>query len=143
MNPYLFVYGTLLRSAAGAPGENERRRLQSAARFVAAATLQGRLYDLGNYPGLTLSQDPAELVHGELLCLFDPGASFAWLDAYEGLTPQTLATAEYRRIEVPVKPQTGRERAAWVYVYNGHGQKARRIEDGCWRSGAGSAPSSK
>lgn len=143
MNPYLFVYGTLLRSAAGAPGENERRRLQNATRFVATATIVGRLYDLGSYPGLTLSQDPAELVHGELVGLSDPSASFAWLDAYEGLTPQTLTTAEYRRIEAPVKPHRGRELVAWVYVYNGDGQKARRIADGRWRSGAGPALSDR
>ena len=47
----LFVYGTLMRVSRAAMGVRPRARLNREARFVGAATVHGRLFDLGAYPG--------------------------------------------------------------------------------------------
>ena len=132
MNPHLFVYGTLRHVAVGEPGQNERQRLQRAARWLGPATIQGQLYNLGRYPGLILSSDATDIVHGEVVELFRPAESLPWLDAYEGLTPEAPAAAEYRRCEATVRLLTGRELLAWVYIYQHSCSPAQRLEEGRW-----------
>ena len=50
MSQYLFVYGTLLPELAPAKMAKAVARLK----LVGTATIRGRLYDLGNYPGARL-----------------------------------------------------------------------------------------
>ena len=117
--PCLFVYGTLMRRAAGWRfGKRERDRLAGESTFVAEATLRARVYDLGSYPGLVLSDDPADVVHGEVLRLADPAASFVWLDPYESIGPADHPDNEYRRVVVQVRTETGAALEVWTYVYN-------------------------
>ena len=49
---FLFVYGTLMGSAASGYGRDMRERLHRESRSYGAATMQGRLYDLGSYPAV-------------------------------------------------------------------------------------------
>ena len=61
----LFVYGTLMRGF-----DHPMARLLSAnADFLGEATCRGRLYLVRHYPGLVLSDDSADVVHGELFRL--------------------------------------------------------------------------
>ena len=76
----LFVYGTLMSWAKGALGLNERKRLSREASSLGPATLRGRLYDLGQYPGLIISNVDADVVHGEVFELFRPAVTLQWLD---------------------------------------------------------------
>lgn len=62
----LFVYGSLLRGSR----HPMARRLALESRKLGPATVTGRLYDLGFYPGAVPSANPQELVHGELLMLY-------------------------------------------------------------------------
>ena len=48
MRPLLFVYGSLLSRVRHPMGT----RLRGEARLLGQATIQGRLYSLGRYPGL-------------------------------------------------------------------------------------------
>ena len=75
----LFVYGTLRRAAA-----HPMHRLLGPAAFVGPGEFQGRLYHLGNYPGMVRSDDPADIVHGEVYRLHELAATLACLDDYEG-----------------------------------------------------------
>src|SRR5258705_2460752 len=111
MNPHLFVYGTLISSSR----QPMATKLAREARLIGAATLQGRLYRMAWYPGVVDSLDADERVHGELYALADPLATFAWLDAYEGLRPGRDDN-EYARVERPARIGAA-EVAAWVYVY--------------------------
>ena len=110
----LFVYGTLRRDV----GYAMHRLLTRYARFEAYATVHGRLYDLGAYPALVLTDAPAARVTGELYRLHRPtrAEALAALDHYEGCTapPPT----EYRRVQHTVQLREGPSRVAWVYVYN-------------------------
>ena len=94
----LFVYGTLMSTATGALGRDMRLRLRREARLLGAATMPGRLYDLGRYPGLVAATETADVVHGEVLALVDPAATLPWLDDYEGVGSDAAAAGEYRQI---------------------------------------------
>jgi len=108
MNPHLFVYGSLMSSAAHQMGERLRRE----ARLIGEATIQGRLYKISWYPGAVASGDPGERVHGEVYALDNPGRALAWLDAYEGIVPGKRDQNEYERAERPARPASGEAIAA-------------------------------
>lgn len=128
MNSYLFVYGTLLSGAGHPMGARLRRQ----ARLVGAATIPGRLYSLGRYPGLVERADAQERVHGELYALHNPVAALKWLDAYEGIVPGDHDQNEYVRAERPVRLGSGEEVAAWVYLYRKDVRHLAPIPGGRW-----------
>ena len=114
----LFVYGTLRRGAPGAA----RRLLEGPAVYLDAGTYQGKLYDLGAYPGLTSSTDPADRVIGDVYALRTPRRTLRRLDAYEG--------GDYcRRVGVVTTRRHGRLRA-WIYLYQGSLAHRSRISGG-------------
>lgn len=131
MNTHLFVYGTLMSTARHPMGA----RLLREARLVGAATIAGRLYRLGWYPGLVEAADGA-IVHGEVFALADPAMSLAWLDAYEGLQPEDPGNDEYKRLERTVQLASGEELTAWVYLYQRDVSGLTAIADGRWRAQA-------
>ena len=129
---FLFVYGTLLSGDRGASGRSQRTRLAGRSRLVAAGTTQGRLVDLGRYPGLVLPGPPGEVVHGEVVELSSPALTLRWLDDYEGIIPGRHCHNEYERLRVPVCLADGRQVEAWAYVYRGPLASATPIPHGRW-----------
>jgi gamma-glutamylcyclotransferase (GGCT)/AIG2-like uncharacterized protein YtfP len=118
IKPQLFVYGTL-RSFFH---NKHALLLQQQAEFLGPATIQGRVYVIGDYPGLVLSGNAAERVIGEVYRLREPGATLAELDAYEGV--------EYQRVAVDARLDTGEITPAWVYIYRPPVDEAKRIQSG-------------
>jgi gamma-glutamylcyclotransferase (GGCT)/AIG2-like uncharacterized protein YtfP len=130
---HLFVYGTLMTSADGVRlGTRERRRLLREARSHGAATMPGRLYDLGAYPALVVSDAPGDIVHGEVLHLTNAASVFAWLDRYENALP-SAERKDYERVQRMARLASGANIEAWVYVYLGPVSEARRIAGGRWQ----------
>jgi len=127
INPNLFVYGTLM-SASGHP---MAARLAREATWLGPASIQGRLYGIAWYPGVVDCANAKERVHGELYALADPVASFAWLDAYEGLVAGR-SDCEYARLERPARPHAAADVMAWVYLYQRAPDPLRLIGDGRW-----------
>ncbi len=127
MSGHLFLYGTLLPGLVRPPVAALVARL----RPVGPASVPGRLYDLGPYPGLV--PDPAARVRGELSALPDDAALLAALDEYEGYDPADPSASLYRRVETVAALDDGRAVACWVYQYNGDVGRAVRIEDGDYR----------
>jgi gamma-glutamylcyclotransferase (GGCT)/AIG2-like uncharacterized protein YtfP len=130
MNPYLFVYGTLLSTA----GHPKGARLQREARLIGAASIPGQLYRIKHYPGLVEATDPDELVHGEVYALNNPATALAWLDAYEGIRTEALDRNEYQRIERPVRLASGEQLTVWIYLYRKDVAPHRLIPGGRWVS---------
>ena len=130
----LFVYGTLMRAAATvAMGRDMRARLDAEGDWLGAATLGGRLYDLGTYPGLIRSTRSDERVHGEVYRLRDPRASLVWLDAYEGLPASQSRGSEYERVVDRATLADGARLDAWVYSLIAEPAITRLIAGGRWR----------
>jgi gamma-glutamylcyclotransferase (GGCT)/AIG2-like uncharacterized protein YtfP len=122
----LFVYGTLMRGF-----DHPMARLLAAhADFVGDARCQGRLYLVKHYPGLTLSNDPAELVHGELFVLRQPDALLREFDMYEACGEGFAEPTEYIRRLLEVTLADGATRDAWTYLYNWPVTELPRIMSG-------------
>jgi gamma-glutamylcyclotransferase (GGCT)/AIG2-like uncharacterized protein YtfP len=121
----LFVYGTLMRGF-----DHPMARLLSAnADFLGSARCRGRLYLVKHYPGLVLSDDPAEVVFGELYRLraCDLLAEFDTYEACgEGFQPPT----EYVRQMLQVMRDDGAAIEVWTYIYNWPVANLPRIESG-------------
>jgi gamma-glutamylcyclotransferase (GGCT)/AIG2-like uncharacterized protein YtfP len=128
MNPHLFVYGSLLSAIGHPSGE----RLRSEAQPVGAASMPGRLYRVGWYPGLVEAAAGGSRVHGEVYALADPAGSLAWLDDYESIVPGKEASNEYVRAERAVQLASGQQVTAWVYLYQRDVTGVQLVADGRW-----------
>ena len=128
MNAHLFVYGTLL-SAAGHP---MGARLRHEAQLLGAATMPGRLYSLGRYPGMVEAADADRLVHGELYSLGMPAVTLRWLDAYEGMVPGKPELSPYARVERRARLASGATLDAWVYLYRKSVKVQPEVPHGRW-----------
>lgn len=116
---HLFVYGTLRPALAS----GESRRLIHGLHVTGNATVPGRLYDLGDYPGLTTGDG---LVHGDVLEIDQP-ERLAALDAYEECGgPQPLF---YREESVATFPD-GQCLPVWIYRYGQSIQNAQLLPHG-------------
>ena len=125
---HVFVYGTLLRG-----GRSHHRLVEHGAERVAPATIAGRLYNLGRYPGLVRGMDP---VRGELYRIRD-AAVFATLDAWEDFDGYGAESSSYLRVVREVTSLHGPPVWAWVYRYVGDLDAASLIPSGDWRDERG------
>jgi gamma-glutamylcyclotransferase (GGCT)/AIG2-like uncharacterized protein YtfP len=112
MPDLLFVYGTLHPDRAPAEIAAEARQL----RHVSPATIEGRLYDLGPYPGVHLGGNTQ--VPGHLFQLPHAPDILPALDAYEGYLPATPALSLFLRVKTIATQPDGSTTQCWVYVYN-------------------------
>jgi len=127
----LFVYGTLMRGF-----DHPMARLLSAnAEFLGEAECRGRLYLVRHYPGLVLSDDAAEVVHGEVYRLRAPDEMLREFDMYEACGEGFASPTEYLRQMLSVTRSDGAASEAWTYVYNWPVDGLPRIESGRFLEG--------
>lgn len=117
----VFVYGLLRPGRAGFAELNLEERM----RVVGPDAVAGRLYDLGDYPGLIPGGEG--IVLGELLLPRDPDV-LAALDRYEDHDPADPDGSEYLRLRLT----TLGGRDAWAYVYRWDITDRPVIEGGDW-----------
>jgi gamma-glutamylcyclotransferase (GGCT)/AIG2-like uncharacterized protein YtfP len=121
----LFVYGTLRERS----GHAMARRMARHARLVGAASFQGKLFMVEDYPGVVPSDDPTDIVYGEVYELEQPKRMLRVLDEYEGYDPHAPHCAYLRR-EHRVVLTTGVVVPAWIYIYNRETDRLERITSG-------------
>jgi len=130
MTERLFVYGTLRKDCR--PGMHHMLARQ--ARFVGYARTRGRLYDLGEYPGLVPAIDsrgePHAWVRGEVYALESPSEVLTRLDDYEGCGASDAHPHEFARVRGEVILESGETAPAWIYVYAGTLAGRREIPSG-------------
>jgi gamma-glutamylcyclotransferase (GGCT)/AIG2-like uncharacterized protein YtfP len=125
INPnYIFVYGTLRRDA----NSKMHQLLAKYAEFVDDATYQGKLYKIHTYPGAVPSDDPNDVVPGEVFLLHQSDVALALLDQYEEFGPEFPEPNEYSRLKQTVALKSGRTVMAWVYLYNHSTESLELIE---------------
>ena len=113
---HVFVYGSLRRGFHSHAYEYISRFFN----FVGEAKVQGRLYDLGEYPAAKPAAEDV-FIKGELYFIQDQ-SEFPWaigqLDDYEGVNVEEGEQQLYRRelADVFINDKTV---VAWIYWYNG------------------------
>lgn len=124
---FLFIYGTLM-SGSGHP---MAARLRGESHLVGAASVPGRLYDFGRYPGaVPAAREGGPRVHGQVVRLLDPGRALPWLDVYEGVgEPDGFA-----RVIVAARLADGQNLDAWMYSYHGALACAKYLRSGRYAS---------
>ncbi len=122
---YLFVCGTL--RSAFAP--DQVKPLLERMKLVSGATVRGRLYDLGEYPGAVLAESGGAIV-GELLELPADETLLQALDHYEGIAANAPSNGLFVRTRCHAALPDGRSVEAWIYVYNQPLDAARLIVSG-------------
>jgi gamma-glutamylcyclotransferase (GGCT)/AIG2-like uncharacterized protein YtfP len=121
----LFVYGTLMRGF----DHPMAQLLSRSADFIGEARCRGRLYLVTHYPGLVLSDDPADIVFGELLRLRRPSELLREFDMYEACGEGFSQPTEYVRQMLAVTRDDVVEQA-WTYIYNWSVANLPRIASG-------------
>jgi gamma-glutamylcyclotransferase (GGCT)/AIG2-like uncharacterized protein YtfP len=112
MNNLLFIYGTLLNE------DNEYAfYLKNNSRLYSPGKLKGKLYDIGEYPGATLSAESDEYVYGSILQLNNLTKVLPVIDDYEGYGDDQPQPNEFIRVSLEVETGAG-PIACWVYLYN-------------------------
>jgi gamma-glutamylcyclotransferase (GGCT)/AIG2-like uncharacterized protein YtfP len=109
---HIFVYGTLMRRFQNAAAIRLRRN----ASFIGTATLSGKLFNLGAYPGVLLSQDAGSVVHGEVFRLSGNGQLLRFLDQYESCAQDDPQPHFYRREITLARLASGGHLPVWVYA---------------------------
>lgn len=108
----LFVYGTLLSGITS----NIAGFLHRNSRLIGQASVPGRLYDLGHYPGLWHGPASTRTTYGELLELYQPELTLQALDSYEGIGEHGAEVTEFAREWIVARLSNGREVHCWCYV---------------------------
>jgi gamma-glutamylcyclotransferase (GGCT)/AIG2-like uncharacterized protein YtfP len=127
---FLFVYGTLMRGFDSLPDWQSRFK----ARHLGSATIAGRLYDLGEYPGALLpAESDSSKIVGELYELHDPESAVAALDAYEEFFPLQPDKSLFLRTLIAATLSDGRIVNAWVYLYSRSVDESQRIRSGAYK----------
>lgn len=125
--PYLFVYSSLRKGFQQSAYDYLRRYFT----FIGDAKVKGVLYDLGDQPVGTPTEEERYIV-GELYKLNIENGSFAFgqLDDYEGVNPEEGHSALFRRETGEVMADDGFVTKAWIYWYNGDVSGKPMIECG-------------
>lgn len=114
MKDYLFVYGTLSPNHAPREVAGAVRRLRS----IGAATVKGRLYNFGEYPGAILDSSARRKISGQVFALPDDQSVLKSLDDYEDYQPHDPQASLFVRKRATARLDDGRELRCWMYVYN-------------------------
>ncbi|MET0465791.1 MAG: gamma-glutamylcyclotransferase family protein [Chitinophagaceae bacterium] len=113
---HLFVYGSLRSHFRSAAYEYIARYFD----LAGDATVQGKIFDMGEYPGAIPGDDDSVIV-GELYQIKNE-REFAWaicqLDDYEGVHVEAHESPLYRREIVQVSSGSS-SIPAWIYWFNG------------------------
>jgi gamma-glutamylcyclotransferase (GGCT)/AIG2-like uncharacterized protein YtfP len=127
---YLFVYGTLKKSAV----DSKSDYLAPFARYVDKVMAAGFLVlyqdSTFDYPGLVYQPAHCDHVFGELYEILHREALFERLDDYEGCSEFDPVPHQYQREEICVVTSAGAQYTAWAYVYNWPIDQLQKIPGG-------------
>jgi gamma-glutamylcyclotransferase (GGCT)/AIG2-like uncharacterized protein YtfP len=110
---YLFVYGSLLND------DNEFAvYLKQNCTFYNKGKFEGKLYNIGLYPGAIAYTGYGQYVYGSIFLVDNPKITFAVLDEYEGFGADEPYPNEFIRQLIKIEIENGKKIDCWVYLYN-------------------------
>lgn len=128
----LFLYGSLLQRT----GHNSVDRIMSRfSRPLYRGYIHGRLYDLGQYPGVIESDKDTDRVFGMLVELSRASFVLPQLDKFEDYRQKQAEHSQYLRKQVEVySVDKNKTEMAWCYIYNQPVNEDQWIRSGDWLS---------
>ena len=127
MLEYLFIYGSLI---TGSGNRTIDRCIQNKCQQLGEATIKGKLFDLGDYPGAVPGHHRHN-IHGQLIKLIKPAKTLALLDHYEAYYPDNLKQSEFIRERTEAKlKEDGKTLLCWTYWYNRKISRGKEITTG-------------
>ena len=128
---HVFCYGTLMS------GESRSALIEAVGKVETRtkAVTRGRMYDLGEFPAMTIGSSHHENVRGELVRVDRIGELLTVLDRIEGFHGYGAANSLFERRIVWAQTED-RNVLAWVYVME-HPPNAPSIAGGNWRERSG------
>jgi gamma-glutamylcyclotransferase (GGCT)/AIG2-like uncharacterized protein YtfP len=122
----LFAYGTLRRGFA----PDTLAGLVAGFDWEGEASVRGRLYDLGAYPGVVLDPTGGHRVHGEVARFDAEAALWELLDGYEGADARHPGARLFRRVRCDAQRAEGGFARVWLYEYARDPGAAALLPDG-------------
>jgi len=104
---FLFVYGSLRESIH----HPMRNLLVRQGTCIGTGSLQGKLYDLGRYPGVVLSTARTDRVLGEVFRIIRSQQVLKLLDEYEG------RRFKREQVAVVIDDVDKSQISCWAYIY--------------------------
>lgn len=131
MNPsnHLFVYGTLRLGFSN----HYAQLLQKNAIHKGRATINGKLFDVGGYPGIIRSTISHELITGDIFEFPFDSDLMAVLDEYEMCSSTYPEPQEYKREIIKITTNNASIIRCWVYIYNWEISHHTRIQSGDYK----------
>jgi len=127
---YFFLYGTLMKGQK----RFNYPALVPLRESISNASVRGaELYDFGDYPGMVLSGNNESIVYGEVHEFNSIEKAIKILDRLERFNPLDVKNSLFRREEIAVTLENGKNIKAWAYIFNQSIKGARRINSGDWR----------
>lgn len=106
----LFVYGSLRH------GKVLERLIGQRYLSLGCGLINGRLFNIQDYPGVKLNTLPCYAIVGDILQLTD-SSDWAIIDDYEGCADHCPSPFEFIRQQHSIINGAGRQLLAWVYSY--------------------------
>ena len=128
---FLFVYGTLRKQSTS----NMHTVLAQYCEYCSDGVMQGKLFEVRDYPGAIESSDTDDKVFGELYRLLDRKRALTLLDDYEECSDRFPLPHEYSRKRLTIALSGGDSIVAWVYLYNHDVSTLRQILSGNYLDG--------
>lgn len=126
MSDLIFVYGSLRKDFSSPASEI----LDNHSEYVGEATFQGKLYKVDWYPGVVPSDDPDDIVFGEVYKITEKDHVLPALDRYEGCSPEDPEPHAFVRKQRLVTLDNGGTIDAWIYLYTRPVSGKDRIDSG-------------
>lgn len=92
--------------------------------------MQGKLYEINDYPGAVESENQEDKVYGELYRVINSNFVFSQLDEYEECTDKYPLPHEYIRKNLPIYLSNDVIVYAWVYIFNHNISNLTHIKSG-------------
>lgn len=123
---YLFVYGTLRLGFSN----HYANLLHQNSTHIGQGTLNGKLFDIGGYPGIVSSDSSLDLTKGDIFKFKPDSDLLRTLDEYEMCSPSYPEPQEYKRKIIKVTSVKLTEIDCWAYFYNWDVSMRQRIKSG-------------
>jgi acetylornithine/N-succinyldiaminopimelate aminotransferase len=130
MDDYLFGYGTLRPAVL----PRDLVEIVEGWSRIGRASIRGRLFDLGEYPGAILDSHAETAIIGEVFKLPDGKDLLAELDNYESFNRDDPEASLFIRTRCKVTMDNSSELECWIYVFNQEITSAKLIENGDYLS---------